>query len=122
MNIKVPKKKLPNPGASASVQTEAKKQVHTEAGNVAEKETGGEEIHPEVPTKQEEPIGSMHLKLGVTIGLPDYSSVRVDVGLTTPVNFVAEDPDEAFAEIKEWVTERLQSEANDLIEGMTNSD
>lgn len=117
----MPKKApLPSPEASASVITETKTSSPSPDGTLeVVKTAGGEEIIPEQPTEKSETQGQIHLKLGVTIGLPDYSSVRVDVGITTPVD-IEDNPGEVFDEVKAWVTERLQAEANELIEGMSS--
>ncbi len=76
-----------------------------------------ESIPPQVPV-EDGSHGSVSLKLGVTVGLPQFSSVRVDVGITVPAT-VHDDPSEIYNDARDWVTERLQAEVDELCEGFS---
>jgi len=110
MKIKTSPKPPPPPTAEAHIQTKVN------APSTMEHPVETEELWPTtVPTSTGEPV--VTLKLGVTLGLPNYCSVRVDVGLAMPFDHGADAAD-AYTSVKEWVVSRLQAEVDELVEGL----
>jgi len=107
-------------GKKAAPPAKATAVVHTVVKNPDKHETPIEQeehIQPE-PVQMAAEMGEIDLKLGVTIGLPNYSGVRVDVGIAYPID-LSEDVDEVYGQLKEWVVKRLQAEAEELVAGLT---
>lgn len=128
MKFKITKPAPPYPTAEATVKTEVKipdgvgvvhqGEAELEIHKPGKTITVEDNIPPEEPT---EATGNVSLRLGVTVGLPNYSGVRADVGITVPVDPDV-DSDHVYDEVKDWVVERLQTEIAELIEGMTSGE
>ena len=101
---------LPNT-ASAQVFTETK-----DAGKYTGAIKGEQQFDP-IKAVVGGSNGSVSLKLGVTVGLPNYCGVRVDVGVDVPLE-EGDDLEEVYQKAHDWAMGKLQAETDTLTKGM----
>lgn len=62
----------------------------------------------------------VEVSAGVTVGMPNYSSIRTNVSLRLPCNTNVEDIESTYAEAQAWVMSKEQELSNEMKEALNN--
>lgn len=90
---------------------------------VYQKKSGGQVVFEKILADENEAINirrfetdaaKVFVSMGLTINLGDFSSARIDVGLSVPC--YAEERDAAYVETTEWVQSRVVAEQKKILE------